>query len=357
MSKFHALTIQDVKKETPDCISLTFKIPDNLQKKFQYIPGQYLVLKTIIDGEEVRRSYSISSSPIESELRVAIKQIEGGLFSTFANTQLQIGDTLEVMPPDGNFGKKHLPNEVSHALAFAAGSGITPIISILKDNLESNPENTFTLFYGNKNQYSIIFQEALAALKNKYINRLQVFHILSQENTGNDLFHGRINEEKCIVFAEKLFNPKTIDSFYLCGPVEMTESISQALKNQDVDASKIHFELFTAAKETAHKEQDSKIKKSAVFNFKLDITIDNETFNISAKSNAGTLLEIGTKAGLDLPFSCMGGVCCTCRAKLLEGEVEMDVNYALEEDEVENGYILSCQSRPKTNTIKLDFDA
>ncbi|MCB9322730.1 MAG: phenylacetate-CoA oxygenase/reductase subunit PaaK [Lewinellaceae bacterium] len=356
MSRFHTLNIRDVNKETEDCVSVAFDIPADLSTEFSYFPGQHLVLKTTINGEEIRRSYSICSSPSENELRVAIKQIESGLFSSFANTILKAGDQLEVMPPSGKFGFGKNVSTKGNYVAFAAGSGITPIISIIQSTLESNEESQFTLFYGNKTENSIIFSERLSALKNKFMNRLGIYHILSQENPGNDLFYGRINQDKCKAFCEKLIDPKTIDSFFICGPSDMTEDIRQGLLTAGVPSAKIHFELFTAPDQKIERNTPVSISRE-VFKVQLNIKIDNKSFSIESPTSDGTILEMASRAGHDLPFSCKGGVCCTCRAKLTEGEANMDVNYALEEDELESGYILTCQARPKSKKISVDFDA
>lgn len=357
MNRFHSLSIKDIQKETKDCVSVAFKVPENLTDEFQFNPGQHLVLKSEIKGEEVRRSYSICTSPSDNELRVAIKQIDGGLFSTFANQELKKGDTLEVMSPSGNFGFSKDVVKKGNYVAFAAGSGITPIISIIKSALEADPENQFTLFYGNKNQQSIIFNEQLAFLKNQYLNRLSVFHILSKENPGSDLFFGRINKEKCIAFCEKLLDPKDVDAYFLCGPMGMIEDVRECLETFKVSSDKVHFELFTAPDQKISQEAPKASTDEEHFAVSLDIKIDNDSFSIQSPSNSGTILDLANEAGHDLPFSCKGGVCCTCRAKLTEGEIVMDVNYALEEDEVEAGYILTCQSRPKTKKISVDFDA
>lgn len=354
-TRFHTLNIKDIQKETKDCVSVAFEVPLQLESDFNYTPGQHLVLKANINGEEIRRSYSICSSPSEKELRVAIKQIEGGKFSTFANNDLKIGDPLDIMPPSGNFGSDERTKKGGEYVAVAAGSGITPIISIIKTTLEENSDSNFTLFYGNKSQQSIIFNEQLAALKNQYMGRLRMFHILSQENPGSDLFFGRINDEKIKGFSEKLFNPATIDSYYICGPADMTEDVRKTLESIGVPSSKIHFELFTAPNQKIVQKATRAVTES--FEVQVEIKIDNDSYIITSPDNQDTLLDMASKAGNDLPFSCKGGVCCTCRAKVTEGEVEMDVNYALEEDEVAAGYILTCQARPKTKKVAVDFDA
>jgi ring-1,2-phenylacetyl-CoA epoxidase subunit PaaE len=355
MPKFHPLTVKEIRQETPDCVSVAFQLPENLRSDFDFLPGQYLTLKANVGGEELRRSYSICSSPGEEELRVAIKKVDGGRFSTFANEQLTVGTELEVMTPMGNF---HIPlsaNKRGHYVAFAAGSGITPVISILKSVMEVESDSQFTLFYGNRSLESIIFREEIEALKNKFMGRLSVHYVMSGEFPGSDLFYGRINEEKCEAYCNKLLDIKEVDAFFLCGPYSMIEGVKDTLYQLGVAKGKVHFELFTAPDQIQPTEAPKTEEES--FEVMVSITLDGNTVEFPMQSEKEAVLDAALKAGADLPFACKGGVCCTCRAKLIEGEVNMKVNYALEEDEVEAGYVLTCQSYPKTNVIKVDFDA
>ncbi len=353
--KFHSLRIKDIRQETSDCVSLSFELPDALQEAYTFIPGQYLTLKTVLDGEEVRRSYSICSSPADRELRVAIKKVEGGRFSTFANEQLKVGDILDVMTPMGHFHADDLgAGDGRHYVAFAAGSGITPILSILKTVLEKEPHSYFTLFYGNRTVESIIFRETIEGLKNLHLGRLSVHHVLSGAFNGSDLFTGRITGEKCRVFFDKLIDITFVDAFFVCGPQEMNEAIRMLLLERGIERKKIHVELFTMGLSVP---QQPRQKQEEGFVAQIKIILDTNTFEFPLLSSGDSLLEAALKAGAELPFSCKGGVCCTCRAKLVAGEVEMDVNYALEPDEIAAGFILTCQSHPKTKQVIVDFDA
>lgn len=358
MPKFHTLQVKEVRTETPDCVSVAFDVPDALKADYAFIQGQYLTLKTDIDGEDVRRSYSICSSPLEQELRVAVKHVEGGRFSTFANQKLQAGDTLDVMTPMGKFYTELDKNNEKQYVAFAAGSGITPVMSILKTVLEVEPKSSFTLFYGNRNFESIIFREAIEALKNKHLERLSIHHILSREVLGSPLFNGRINGEKCEQFCKAFFDVEQVDDYFLCGPEDMIFSVKNTLEEKGVDTKRIHFELFTTPTTKATKTKKTEITTPlpSESDSKITVILDGDAFDFSLHSNGDNILDAALKNGADLPFACKGGVCCTCRAKILEGEVEMDVNYALEPDEVAAGFVLTCQSHPRTEKVVVSFD-
>lgn len=354
MSQFNRLKVIDVKKETTDTVSIAFELPDKLKSAFQFVQGQYLTLKQQIKGEDVRRSYSLCTSPVEGELRVAVKKIPNGLFSTYANEELKVGDELEVMPPAGNFYTEIKPNQSKKYVAFAAGSGITPIISILKTVLAVEPQSTFTLFYGNKTTGSIIFREEIEDLKNIYTDRLSVHHILSREDQGIDLLKGRIDEEKCQSIFDQVPGITDADEYFMCGPVDMIETIADGLKEKGVEKGKIHFELFT----TAGVKKEAKSEDEKVDNVASEITliIDGDTTVFPLETEGTNILDTALEAGVDVPFACKGAVCCTCRAKVLEGEVKMDLNYSLEEDEVEAGYVLTCQAHPLTEKVTVSFD-
>jgi len=358
MPKFHTLQVKEVRTETPDCVSIAFDVPDALKADYTFTQGQYLTLKTDINGEDVRRSYSICSSPFEEELRVAVKHVEDGRFSTFANQKLQAGDTLDVMTPMGKFYTELDENNEKQYIAFAAGSGITPVMSILKAVLKVEPKSSFTLFYGNRNFESIIFREAIEALKNKYLERLSVHHVLSREVLGSPLFNGRINGEKCQQFCKAFFDVEQVDDYFLCGPEDMIFSVKDTLEEKGVDKKRIHFELFTTPTTKAAKTKKTKITTPLPSKSDSQITVilDGDAFDFSLHANGDNILDTALKNGADLPFACKGGVCCTCRAKILEGEVEMDVNYALEPDEVAAGFVLTCQSHPRTKKVVVSFD-
>lgn len=356
MPKFHTLAIREIRRETPDCVTLAFEVPEALREAYRFTQGQHLTLKATIDGEELRRSYSICASPLEGNLRVAVKKVEGGSFSTFANEKLKVGDSLEVMTPMGRFNTELSPANAKHYVAFAAGSGITPILSIMKAVLEGEAHSNFTLFYGNRGVDSIIFREEIEGLKNIYMGRLSVHHVLSREKLGSPLFSGRIDAEKCRAFCQKLIDPLEVDEFFLCGPQEMTDAIRGVLLEQGAEPGRIHFELFTTGRISSRQPKQPKENAGPAVESRIIIKLDDNTFEFPLASNGDTILDAALKAGAGLPFACKGGVCCTCRAKLLEGEVDMDVNYALEPDEVAAGYILACQSHPKTDKVSLDFD-
>lgn len=349
--KFHKLKVADIRRETIDCVSVSFHVPDELRSDFQYEPGQYITLKTVL-GEEVRRSYSICSAPQDGELRVAIKKVEEGLFSTYANEKLAVGDQLEVMNPAGNF-TPDLTTPKNY-YGFASGSGITPIMSIMKTILASDQESTFTLVYGNKNIQSIIFREEIEGLKNIYLNRFRVIHILSREYTEVPLNHGRIDHEKCTQLFHHLLDTKHIDEAYLCGPEEMILSVKEYLIQSGVDAKHIKFELFGTNLQKKNKQKEKPEPTGPIS--KVSIKVDERTFDIDLPYDGDNILDAALANGADLPYACKGGVCCTCRAKVVEGEVEMLVNYALEEDELAQGFVLTCQAHPKTDRVVIDFD-
>lgn len=352
---FHRLKIGEVCKETPDCVSIQLVVPPELKEIFQFTAGQHLTLRTTINGEDQRRSYSICSSPLEGELRVAIKKVEGGVFSNYANHELKVGDSLEVMPPSGKFNSPLKAGQKKQYLAIAAGSGITPIVSLIKTTLATELESEFTLIYGNKNRSSIIFFEALERLKNLYMQRFRVIHVLSREKTESPLNVGRINAEK-LEAMRKLIQFDQVDEVFLCGPQGMIESATKFLQEQGLDKKKIHLELFTSAtKKTTAQKSSQEIVTSA--KSKVGIRVDGRQLEIEMLLQEDqTILDAALQQGADLPFACKGGMCCTCKAKLVEGEVMMDVHWGLEEEEVEQGFILTCQSHPKTARIVVDFD-
>ena len=355
---FYPLRISDLRRETADTVSLSFELPDDLRDTFRFIPGQYLTLRTVIDGADIRRSYSICSAPHENELRVAIKKVEGGVFGTYASERLKTGDVLQVMPPMGRFCADLHPEHHKTYVAFAAGSGITPIISILKSTLVQEPHSRFVLFYGNRGFDHIVFREQLETLKNRYPDRLAVHHILSRESLGSELFFGRLNGEKCQAYARYFFQPQAVDHFFLCGPEEMIFDIKATLEQLGVAAQKIHFELFTTAgtqKKSANTPASSASKNS--FDASVTVIQDGMQFDFLLPSDGSTLLDAAMRAGADLPFSCKGGVCSTCKARILDGQVDMDVSYGLEADEIAAGYVLTCQSHPKTKRVVVSFDA
>ncbi len=353
---FHTLTVNDVNRETADCVSVAFEIPADVQEEFKFLPGQYLTLRTTVKGEDVRRSYSICSSPLEGELRVAIKEVEGGVFSTFANRELKVGDELQVMSPQGNFVVQPDEKNSNTYVAFAAGSGITPVMSILKSVLELEPKSKFVLFYGNRSSNSIIFKSELEDLKDTHLNRLEVHHILSREDQGSDLLYGRIDADKVSSCANKFFEPEDVAGYYLCGPGSMIEAASATLEKLGVEKEKINFELFTSAGHADKVDHSKDIAQKAKVDSNVTVILDGDETHFEMVSSGRTILDAALDAGADVPFACKGAVCCTCRAKLLEGSAEMEMNYALMDDEVADGYILTCQSHPTSERVVVSYD-
>jgi ring-1,2-phenylacetyl-CoA epoxidase subunit PaaE len=358
MIHFHSLQVKKVQKETEDCVSITFAVPEGLKDIFQFKQGQNLTIKKILNGEELRRNYSICSSPFDQALRVAVKKVEGGAFSTWANEELKAGDYLEVMPPTGKFYTELDPSQKKAYAAFTAGSGITPILSIIKTTLHTEPQSTFTLVYGNRTKASIIFKEELEALKDKFIDRFRVYHVLSREKTDAQINNGRIDTAKLDLFFDKVIDVNRCDEFFLCGPEEMIFCIRGYLAGKGVPAEKVHFELFTVPgqKKAAISHQSSAIQDQGPVS-KISVKLDGIMFDFDLSQEGESILDAALKQGADLPYACKGGVCTTCKAKLLLGEVSMDVNWGLEPDEVEQGFVLTCQAHPTTETVTVDFDA
>lgn len=358
MIHFHALRVKKISKETEDCVVLLFDVPPHLAETFRFTQGQSLTLKKTVQGEELRRNYSICSSPLDGELKVAIKKVAGGTFSTWANDELKVGDELEVMPPTGRFHTALDATNKKTYVGFAAGSGITPLLSIIKTTLRTEPHSSFTLVYGNRSKGSIIFKEELEALKDKFMQRFRVFHVLSREQTEVPLNTGRIDAEKCRQLFSTVIDLKKCDEFFICGPEEMIFSVRDFLQGNGIAQKNIHFELFTIP------GQKSSVKPSTL-NTRQDtgpaaqvtVKLDGIAFDFTLPYNGASVLDAALKQGADLPYACKGGVCCTCKAKLLEGSIVMDENWSLEPDEVAAGFILTCQSHPTTERIVVDFDA
>jgi ring-1,2-phenylacetyl-CoA epoxidase subunit PaaE len=352
---FHPLKIKEVKKETADCFSVLFEVPGELKKEFAFNQGQSLTMRTFLNGEEVRRTYSICSSPLDNEWRVAIKKIEGGLFSGFVSDELKQGDILEVMPPVGKFYSELDPADKKKYLAFAAGSGITPVISIIKTTLIKEPQSFFTLVYGNRSRNSIIFFEELEGLKNKFPSRFSLIHILSRERTDASVNSGRINLDK-LTELNKLIRYTGIDEFFICGPEEMIFTVKEFLEQKGVEQRKIHFELFTTPGQKLKSEVRTQKLENEGPKSKITVKLDGRSFDFELAFDGDVILDAALKQGADLPFACKGGVCCTCKARLLEGKVQMDVHWGLEQEEIDKGYILTCQSHPVTGRVVVDFD-
>lgn len=356
MSRFHSLTIKQVRPETRDAVSIVFDVPAELQDEFRYTQGQHLVMRTLLDGEEVRRSYSICTGVADNELRVAIKKVTGGRFSAFANEQLQPGHQLEVMPPAGEFSTALDPARHGNYLAVAAGSGITPILSIIKTTLHAEPHSHFTLLYGNRSSAGALFREQLEDLKNRFLQRLNLIFVFSREQQDVDLYNGRINAEKCDQLFSRWLDVKTLDAAFICGPQEMTETVRDRLKAKGMDSQRIHFELFGAVNDGRKREAREAARQLDAEVSQITVISDGRALAFDLPRNTVSVLDAGNAIGAELPYSCKAGVCSTCKCKVVEGEVEMDSNHALEDYEVAAGYVLSCQTFPLSQKVVLDFD-
>jgi ring-1,2-phenylacetyl-CoA epoxidase subunit PaaE len=348
MSSFYKLNIKEVKRETPKAVSVLFNVPSELQPTYKFIAGQYINLKLTLDGKEIRRAYSICSSPNSGELRIAIKAVKNGKFSKFANDNLKAGDILEVGQPEGKFTFEPSADKQKNYAAFVAGSGITPVMAILQSVLENEPNSSFVLVYGNKTPEDTIFHSQLHELQLKYVGRFFVHYVYSQTKVENELF-GRIDKSNINFVLNNKHKEKVFDKFYLCGPEEMINLATTVLKEHNVADKNIKFELFTTSS-TENTEASSHEGHT-----KITVLVDDEetTFEMSQKQ---TLLEAALKQGLDVPYSCQGGICSSCICRITEGAADMKKNQILTDSEVAEGLTLACQAHPKTATIKIDFD-
>lgn len=356
MTKFFPVIVSDIKRDTRDSIVVTLDIPEENKGVFNFSQGQYLTLRTHIDGEEIRRSYSICAAANDAKLRVGIKKVSGGLFSSWANEHLVAGQTIEAMPPMGNFFVPLDREQKRHFVGFASGSGITPLLSIIKTTLHVEQNSSFTLFFGNRASSSIMFREELEDLKNEYLERFSLIHILSREQQDIDLFNGRLDKHKCDQLLDHWIDASLIDIAFICGPQDMMLGVAQSLEEHGLDKRQIKFELF-ATSTPSRRSRSREVLKGARQNLcEATVVIDGRSRTFSFEKGAATVLDAASGEGMELPYACKGGVCSTCRAMLLEGEVDMDANFALEDYEIARGYILTCQSYPVTDKILVDFD-
>jgi ring-1,2-phenylacetyl-CoA epoxidase subunit PaaE len=353
LTTFHRLTIAELRRETADCVSLRFAVPPHLAETFRFRPGQHVTLRRRISGEELRRSYSICSALDDSELRVAIKRVAHGRFSRWANESLRAGDGIDVMPPTGSFAPPIEPERTKTWIAFAAGSGITPILSIVRSVLERETHSRVLLVFGNRDTDSIIFREALEDLKNRHITRFSLFHVLSREEQEIPLLSGRIDRAKLDAFFGALINATDIDHALLCGPVPMIETLREGMRAHGVPDDRIAIEFFDTPSTAPSAVAPEKPREGTT---QVTIIRDGVRTQFVMNDSGDAIIDAADRAGLELPFSCKGGVCATCRCKLVEGGASMLVNYALAPWEIEQGYILACQARPTTATLVLDFD-
>ena len=356
MADFHKLKVAEVYKETDDTSVITFEIAEELQPTYQYHQGQHLTLKADINGEDVRRSYSLCSSPIDNQWRVAVKQITGGKFSTYVNEHLQSGDFLEVMPPSGTFGVETKPDATKNYLFFAAGSGITPILSMIKTHLALEKNSTCKLFYVNKTAKSIIFKEELEQLRNTYFGRLEIYYFLTKERRDIDLFNGRFDDEKMQVLTKTFIDIPDTNEVFLCGPEQMVNYISSYLVDAGLPKENIHFELFVSGLSEEDIKRAKRLAKQNVEGVEITIVDGGKEFLFTMTKEYDNILDAALGAGADLPFACKGGVCSTCKCRVVQGAVEMKINYALDEKEVAQQLVLSCQAVPTTEKVVVDFD-
>jgi ring-1,2-phenylacetyl-CoA epoxidase subunit PaaE len=354
---FHTLSVAEVVPETDEAKSIRFAVPPELAETFAFKPGQHLTLKAEIGGEEVRRNYSLCVAPHDGAVMVTVKRIAGGLFSNWANDHLKPGDAVEVMPPHGSFTWDFAPGAANHYVGFAGGSGITPVISLLKTALLTEPDSRFTLFYGNRDSQSVIFLEALAGLKNRFMDRLQVHHFLAEEAEDIDLFNGMLDRAKCDEILDHLIEPDEAAAFFICGPEPMMDAAEQALSDRGVPREKIHLERFTAGRPPAEVEAQIRELQQEAQGLTMLVTLDGRKRRVRFDAEAGNILDSARASGLPAPFACKAGVCATCRARVVSGEVEMAARYGLTDEEIAAGYVLTCQSVPKGEGLELDYDA
>jgi len=356
MTEFHSIKVAQVHKETKDTVVITFDIPEHLQKAFHFIQGQYLTLRKIINGEDIRRSYSLCTSPLDNEWKVAVKQIPGGVFSNYANNELKAGDEIEVMEPAGSFYVDVDKSVAKNYIAFAAGSGITPILSIIKTHLLSEPNSTFKLFYLNRTVKSIIFKEEIERLKNQFFGRFQVFYFLTKEQRDIPFLNGRFDTDKLNVLTKTFIDVEDTNECFICGPQEMIFLIRDHLVSKGLDASKVHYELFFSGDSEKDNKHIAEVLEQKVDGTEVTIIDGGKEFHFVMDEDFDNILDGALAAGADLPFACKGGVCSTCKCRVIEGSVEMKVNYALEEKEVKQNLVLSCQAVPTTEKVVVDFD-
>ncbi len=360
--RFHSLQICDVRQETADSVSIAFQVPADLREAYRFKQGQFLTLKSIVNGEELRRSYSICVSTrqydVQGRLRVGIKQVQGGKFSNWAKQHLQAGQSLDVMTPDGRFNIPLQADAARHYLGIAGGSGITPMLSIIETTLETETGSHFTLLYGNRNSASVMFLEELDGLKSRFLQRLQLVHILSDEPQEIDLFHGVLDQARCTQLLTALQLPARLDHAFICGPEPMMNAAEAALLAAGVPAKAISIERFgtplpmgSPPPQAFSKAPDDSAPKAQVW-----LTIDGKARQMQVPYEGQAILDAGLAAGANLPYACKGGVCCTCRAKVLEGEVRMDKNYTLEPEEIRQGFVLTCQAHPVSAVVRISFD-
>ena len=354
-SVFHPLTIADIEPLTEDSVAVTFDVPEELREDYAFTQGQHITIRTDLAGDDVRRNYSICTPVSSGRLRIAVKRLPGGSFSEHALTALAVGDVLDVMTPSGRFFTELDPGNAKHYVCVAAGSGITPILSIAATTLETEPDSTVTLLYANRTHKTVMFLEEVEDLKDRYADRFHLVHVLSREPQEAELFSGRLDTDRMQRFLDTLIPVDTVDEWFLCGPFEMVSSLRKLLIAEGVAKRSIHAEVFHV--ESSPPPRRASEEAAAGPGAEVTITLDGRKSSFTLNTDGPPVLEAALAVRSDAPFACKGGVCGTCRAKVLEGSVEMDTNWALEPDEVDRGYVLTCQSHPTSDTLVLDYDA
>ncbi len=355
MSRFHALRVASVERETRDAVAITFAVPEALRDQYRFAPGQHLTLRADIDGHDVRRSYSICSVAPDGPLRIAVKKCADGVFSTWANERLKAGDAIDVMPPLGHFNVPLDPAAARHYLGFAAGSGITPLLSIVATTLATEPRSTFTLVYGNRASGTVMFREELAALKDRWLDRFDLVHVLSREAQDVPLLHGRIDRAKADALLAQWVRLDGVDAAFVCGPEGMMDAVTAALAARGFPESRVRIERF-AASIPKHAHVAQRAPEPGHAQCEVTVVVDGATRSFTLEKAKDNILDAALRNGVELPYSCKGGVCSTCRCRLTAGEVDMDVNFALEDYEVARGFVLACQSYPVTDKVSVTFD-
>ena len=353
---FHSLEILDVVRETSDCISVAFVVPDALRATFSYRAGQYITLRADVGDRELRRSYSLCSAPHENQWRVAIKRVDDGMFSQWAHALLRAGDRIDVLPPDGHFTYAPEPDRARQILLVAAGSGITPIMSILKTALQTESLSQVTLLFGNRRVNDIIFREQIEDLRNRFLSRFQLIHTLSGELQESPVANGRIDALKIASVMPSLLDASRLDAVYICGPGAMIEAAASACLDAGIASARIHKELFGVPAASAAAQRSSVEQGDSSDGAIVSVIADGIERELRVGFHGQSVLNAVLAAGIDVPYACKAGVCCTCRAQVLEGEVRMDANYTLEQHEVDRGFVLTCQSHPVTDRVRLSFD-
>jgi len=352
MSHFIPLKVKNIAAQTPQAICISFEVAPELQAQFEFQPGQHLTIRHQTDAGEIRRCYSICSYAPQEDISIAVKKLDQGQFSSWANSMLKVGDVLEVMPPQGVFFKKAAQVGGKNYLGVAAGSGITPILSILKAVLHEQEGAKFTLLYGNRSWKQTMFSEQIMDLKDQFKERFQLINIFSREMNDSELMNGRIDQDKLKQLLEHQVLDADFEHCFACGPEEMMQAVESVLPEYGIDASKIHTERFNTGS-TKKRSTESDLNRQLE---KVSIVLDGRELMVDVEAEDDSILDAALRAGADLPYACKGGVCATCRCKVLEGEVDMAINYSLEADEVAKGYVLSCQALPKSSNVRISFD-